>query len=272
MTKEIRDRLTALSEDAYRKFSAGLIPDSSKPLLGVRLPRLRSIAKEIVKGDWQRIVVDFDGENGDIYFEETMLRAMIIGYGTQKKEVSAEQGLAYLKMIIPHIDNWSLCDSFCNSFGFARRYPEELWAFLQDYLYSEKEFEVRVGIILLLTQYLRYDVSGEKRPRNKEVHRADFAENAVNIEKAAQNREQYPYLEKILAVLNRPFSQGYYAQMAAAWTAAEAFVFFPYETHKMLTGENKMDNRTYNKALQKICESHNPDAEVKRYIKGLKKT
>ena len=239
--------------------------------MGVRLPRLRSIAKEIAKGDWKHIAADFTGENGDIYFEETMLRAMIIGYGTQKKAISATEGISYLEMIIPYIDNWSVCDSFCNSFGFARHYPDEVWAFLQNYLYSEKEFEVRVGIILLLTQYLRYDVSGGKRPRNKEVRRADFEENAVNMERAAQNREQYPYLEKILAVLNRPFSQGYYAQMAAAWTAAEAFVFFPYETLKMLTENNAMDKWTYNKALQKICESHNPDAEVKQYIKELKK-
>ncbi|MCM1182986.1 MAG: DNA alkylation repair protein [Roseburia sp.] len=272
MTKEIRDRLAALAEDSYREFSAGLIPDSAKPLLGVRLPRLRSIAKELAKGDWQRIAADFDGENEDVYFEETMLRAMLIGYGTQKKEVTAQQGLSYLEMIIPHIDNWSLCDSFCNSFGFARRYPDELWAFLQTYLYSEREFEVRVGIILLLTQYLRYDADGHKRQRNREIHREDFAESAVNAERAAQDRERYPYLERILAALNRPFLQGYYAQMAAAWTTSEAFVYFPYETHKMLTEGNRMDNWTYNKALQKICESRNPDAAVRQYMKELKKT
>lgn len=271
MRAEIRQQLTALAEESYRDFSAGLLPELSRPMLGVRLPKLRRIAKELVRGDWRSEVLAFEGAYRDIYFEELMLRAMTIGYGTQKEEVSADEGLSFLRMIIPHIDNWSVCDSFCNSFGFARRYPAQVWETLQEYLYSEHEFEVRVGIILLLTQYLRYDENGEKQQRNKEVRRADFEENTENLQQAAQRVKQYPYLGKILAVLNRPYSQGYYAQMAAAWTTAEAFVLFPYEAHKMLTQDNKMDKWTYHKALQKICESRNPDAAVKQYIKALKK-
>lgn len=271
MRAEIRRRLTVLSEESYRDFSAGLVPNLSKPMLGVRLPKLRRIAKELVRGDWRSEVSSFEDACRDIYFEETMLRAMIIGYGTQKKDVSAEEGIAFLRMIIPHIDNWSVCDSFCNSFGFAARHPAQVWEALQEYLYSDREFEVRTGLILLLTQYLKYGAGGEKRQRKEKISPEDFAGNPANSAQAALNRVQYPYLEKILAVLNRPYTQGYYAQMAAAWTAAEAFVHFPYETHKMLTQDNQMDKWTYHKALQKICESRNPDAAVKQYIKALKK-
>ena len=72
-------------------------------------------------------------------------------------------------------------------------------------------------------------------------------------------------------MLNREYTQGYYAQMAAAWTTAEAFVTFPYETMQMLQKDCKMDMWTYNKTLQKICESRNPDVEVKKIIKSMRK-
>lgn len=272
MREEIRSSLIELSEEKYRDFSSALIPGSSKQMLGIRLPRLRACAKEIAKGDWQKEVASFENEYEDIYFEETMLRGMIIGYGTQKKDSSVEEGLYFLEKIIPHIDNWSICDSFCVSFGFAAKHRDEVWDFIQKYLYSDKEFEIRVGIILLLAQYLKYDVNGKKVQRKREILMADFAESAENCKRAEQNKKQCPYLEKIFAVLNRPFPQGYYAQMAAAWTTAEAFIMFPYETHQMLTANNAMDKWTYNKTIQKICESRNPDAEVKQYMKGFKKT
>ena len=92
-----------------------------------------------------------------------------------------------------------------------------------------------------------------------------------STERSAQTKAQYPYLEKILIVLNRVFSQGYYAQMAAAWLMAETFICFPYEACRMLADACQMDAWTYNKALQKIRESLNPDKDVKNYVKSLKR-
>lgn len=275
MREEIRYILTQYTDEKYKEFSAGLIP-GSKPLLGVRLPRLRQLAKSIVndrenKTGWRDETAGYDGEYEDIYFEETMLRGMIIGYGTAKKGVSCEEGIACLKSFIPHINNWSVCDSFCNSFTFANRYRDEVWEFLQPYLYSDREYEVRVALILFLSQYLKYDTGNKKIARNRKVGMADLSDSFPNRELSVTTRAQYPYLEKILAALNRPFDQGYYAQMAAAWLMAETFVCFPYESARMLAGSCHMDVWTYNKALQKIRESHNPDQDVKEYIKSLKK-
>lgn len=268
MRQEIRDMLTQYAEQQYKDFSSSLIP-GAKPLLGVRLPQLRQLAKSIVndktnKSRWRQETAAYDGDCEDLFFEETMLRGMLISYGTAQKEISCKEGLLYLKEFIPWIDNWSVCDSFCNSFTFANRYREEVWAFLQPYLYSNQQFEVRTGLILLLSQYLKYDAENQKIPRNKTVCMAD-------LEKDQNQKAQYPYLEKILMTLNRPFSQGYYAQMAAAWLLAETFICFPYETHQMLVNGCKMDTWTYHKALQKLRESLNPDKEVKEYLKSLKK-
>ncbi|MDE7416896.1 MAG: DNA alkylation repair protein [Lachnospiraceae bacterium] len=275
MREEIREILTQYTDEKYKEFSAGLIP-GAKPLMGVRLPQLRQIAKSIVndrenKARWQDETAGYDGVYEDIYFEETMLRGMLIGYGTAKKGVSCEEGLAHFKEFIPYIDNWSVCDSFCNSFTFANRYREKVWEFMQPYLYSDQEYEVRVALILLLSQYLKYDSENKKIARNRKVCMADINDSFPNQELSVSTREQYPYLEKILTTLNRPFEQGYYAQMAAAWLMAETFICFPYESARLLTDDCHMDVWTYNKALQKIRESLNPDQAVKDYMKSLKK-
>mgnify|MGYP001025358684 CR=1 FL=1 len=274
MREEIREILAQYADEKYRDFSAGLIPGAS-PLLGVRLPQLRRIARSLVndkenKTKWQEEALRYDGAYADVYFEETMLRGLLIGYGTAKKGVSCEEGLACLRSFVPHIDNWSVCDSFCNSFTFANQYRDEVWEFMQPYLYSEQEYEVRVALILLLSQYLKYDIDHKKIARNRKVGMADINDSFPNRELSVSTRMQYPYLEKILTTLNRPFDQGYYAQMAAAWLMAETFVCFPYESARMLSDGCHMDAWTYNKALQKIRESLNPDLEVKEYMKSLK--
>lgn len=269
MRKEIRDRIAQYSENEYRDFSAALIP-GAKQLLGVRLPKLRAIAKEIAKGDWRSEIERADGEYEDIYFEETMLRGMVTGYGTAKKDVTESEGIQYLEKFIPMIDDWSVCDSFCNSFTFANKHRDLVWEVMQRYLYSEKEFEVRAVLILLLSQYLKYDIDNQKLPRNRSVDMAALEQNKENAERSTAVKLQFPYIDKILTTLNREFTQGYYAQMAAAWLLAEAFVCFPYEVNEMLVNDCQMDKWTYNKALQKIRESLNPDAEVKEYIKNCK--
>ncbi|MDE7478401.1 MAG: DNA alkylation repair protein, partial [Lachnospiraceae bacterium] len=186
MREEIRSELTQYADEKYKEFSAGLIP-GSKPLIGVRLPQLRQLAKRIVndkenKSRWQEEIARYDGEYEDIFYEETMLRGMLIGYGTAKKGFSCEGGLAYLKTFIPYVDNWSVCDSFCNSFTFANIHRDEVWAFLQPYLYSDKEYEVRVALILLLSQYLRYNINNKKIARNRKISMGDICDSSSEQE------------------------------------------------------------------------------------------
>lgn len=142
---------------------------------------------------------------------------------------------------------------------------------IQPYLYSDKEYDVRVALILLLCQILKYDSDNKKIERNRKVKMCDINDSFPNQELSIYTKARYPYLKKILAALNRPFEQGYYAQMAAAWLMAETFVCFPYESTQMLVKECQIDIWTYNKALQKIRESLIPDQDVKDYMKSLKK-
>lgn len=100
MRQEIRDMLTQYAEQQYKDFSSSLIP-GAKPLLGVRLPQLRQLAKSIAndktdKSRWRQETAAYDGDWEDLFFEETMLRGMLISYGTAQKEISSKEGLLYL--------------------------------------------------------------------------------------------------------------------------------------------------------------------------------
>ena len=265
MNQEIKKRLRELSDKEYSEFSGKLIP-GSKPLIGVRLPILRDYAKSLVKElDWRGLLLE-SGE--DKYFEEVMIRGMVIGYGCSKSG-DIDEALTMLDKFIPMVDNWSVCDSFCVSCTLFKKHRQQVYEHIQKYIYSEKEFEVRVGLILLLDYFLKCDANGEKLPRRRSVEVSDLTENTSNREVQDMIIDGL-YIDRILGCVNRAITQGYYAMMAAAWLTAECFVTFPAKTYKFLSGENLMDKVTYNKALQKICESRTPSDEVKSIIREIK--
>lgn len=251
MRKEVRDRLNKMSDADYRKFSASLIPVSGRgTMLGVRLPALRDYAKELSKGDWRQEL----SYEEDVYFEETMLRGMLLGYACR----DIEELFVYLEDFIPRVQNWSVCDSVCSGLKLAGKYPEKTWDFLQPYLKSGEEFPCRVGLIMLLNHFVKLGEDRKKIARKRAVTMADL-----------QGKEETGgYLEQILQALDREFTEGYYAQMAAAWLIAELFVTYPVRTVRGLR-ELHLDAFTRRKALQKIRESRIPDSEVKEYLKEL---
>lgn len=230
-------------------------------MLGVRLPQLRSIAKKCVRDtDWKMLV------NGrlpdDSYFEEIMLRGMIIGYGTEKENDICE-AFKLFDEFVPLVDNWSVCDSCISTFTVFGRYHSETWEHIKPLLYSQKEFEVRTGLIVLLSHFLRIPFETENAEFKKIPRKRQVTMDMLNDNKNGM------YTTQILDCLNRLFNQGYYAQMAAAWLLAECFVTFPGAAYTFLQ-KNNMDKVTYNKALSKICESRIPTREVKQHIKTMK--
>ena len=58
--------------------------------------------------------------------------------------------------------------------------------------------------------------------------------------------------------------------MAAAWLLSMCYVKFPNETTVYLQ-KSKLDDYTYNKSIQKICESLKVDKKIKEKIKLMKK-
>lgn len=256
MREETRQELCLLAEKEYKDFSSALIPGEQE-MLGVRLPKLRELAKQLAKGNWKE---ELDSE--DVYFEEVMLRGMVISYATLKLEPS--EALPYIREFIPCVKNWSVCDSVFMKMDIFKKDRDMTWEFLLPYMDSGEEFKVRVALVIMMGHLLRCDASGKKMSRLRKVTMADLADAE------AERRRAGKYLFLILEKTDRPYAEGYYAHMAAAWLVAECFCCFPAITDRFLK-TCRLDDATYNKALQKIVESKIPEDAVKDYIRSLKK-
>lgn len=222
----IKQQLEQLREPEYQAFTSKLLP-GVEHILGVRLPELRKLAKKLAKDNWK----EYLEEASDDSMEEIMLQGMTLGYArgeVQEKEL-------FLRKFIPKIDNWSVCDSCCATIKLAKEEPEEMWNFLQEYLQSEQEFEVRFALVQLLDYYV----------------------NST-------------YIGKVLQQIDRIQNKAYYVQMAQAWAVSICYRDFPKETEPFLK-QNHLDDFTHNKALQKIVESLKVSKEEKEYIRSLKR-
>ncbi|MBG9791364.1 DNA alkylation repair protein [Paenibacillus dendritiformis] len=226
METTIRAQIMALAEEKYRQFSASLIPNINN-VVGVRLPELRKLARTIAKGDWRTYLAQADSD----YFEEVMLQGMVIGCA----KADVEEILRHVAAFVPKIDNWSVCDSFCSGLKIASSHKERTWEFIQPYLASDKEYEIRFGVVMLLNYYADED-----------------------------------YIHQVLERLDRIKHEGYYVKMAVAWAVSICFVKLPDITMGYLRG-NSLDDFTYNKALQKITESYRVDPGTKALIRSMKR-
>jgi 3-methyladenine DNA glycosylase AlkD len=224
--KTIKEQLISLAEEDYQKFSAALIPNINN-VLGIRLPHLRKLAKTIAKGDWRHYLKNAESE----YFEEVMLQGMVIGY----IQADIEEVLGCIADFVPKMDNWSVCDSFCIGLKITKTNKAAMWDVLQPYLASDKEYEIRFGVVMLLDYY---------------------------IEDA--------YIHRVLQLLDHTDRSRYYVKMAVAWAISICYVKHPEITQAYLASCS-LDDFTYNKALQKITESYRIDPETKKKIRGMKR-
>ena len=226
MSKEIllcvRSELETLAERDYKEFSASLIPGVTN-MLGIRIPILRDMAKKLAKENWKSCMEWED----TLYFEETMLQGLVLGYA----KAPVEEILEYTKGFIPKIDNWSVNDSFCSTYKIAKKEHERVWNFLMTYKDSHKEYELRVVAVMLLFHFLRDE-----------------------------------YIDEVLEVLSELENVGYYTSMAIAWAYATAWAKYPEKTKGYLQN-NPIDTETYRRTLRKCLESYRVSDEDKKWIR-----
>ena len=141
----LREKLFELADEKYKEFSKSLTPNC-KPMIGVRVPELRKLAKEIAKNDFRK----FLKEGEEDYFEELDLKGMVIGYC----KADIDEKIEMAKEFIPKINDWSVNDCFCAGFKCAKNNQEKVYDFLMNYVDSENEFEQRVVAVMLMNYFL----------------------------------------------------------------------------------------------------------------------
>ncbi len=162
--------------------------------------------------------------------EELLLKGIVIAY--IKK--SFTEKLPYIKEYVPEIYDWSSCDIFVSSFKFKEDELKVVYSFIMEYKNSSKEYEVRFFLVMLLSFFIKEE-----------------------------------YLGDIKDILDNIKLHKYYDKMAAAWLIATMFTKFRDFTLSYLQNNN-LDKETYDKALQKMCESNKISKEDKAIIRGMK--
>ncbi len=138
---DVTKRLFELQDLKYREFHHSLVPTAGDDyIIGVRMPELRALAKEIT-------AEPFLAALPHRYYEENQLHAIILSgikdYALCLREV---------ERFLPYVDNWATCDGL-RPRCFAK-HTGELIPFVQRWLASGLEYTVRFGIGVLEAFYL----------------------------------------------------------------------------------------------------------------------
>lgn len=221
----ITECLLDMQEVTYGDFAAKLLPTVARErVIGVRLPLVRKLAKQI-KGTEQAEA--FMRALPHYYMEENHLHAYLIG---EMRDVDA--CYAALDAFLPHVDNWSVCDSLRPKCIAAD--PVRLMQKVEQYLCAEHPYTVRFGIEMLMVYFLDEHFSPE--------HLAAVA--------AVQGEE-------------------YYVNMMIAWYFATALAKQWGDTICYIE-DRRLSPWVHAKTIQKAIESYRVTDAHKSYLKSLR--
>ena len=211
----IEERLIPLICERFRneeKYRQGHIRITNalpgRRILGLHLPEMKQVAKELARqADVLTLLHAFEQEHQADRFRLTYEETLVWGLTINALKCPWEERLSLLRSYIPVLDNWAVCDSFCCNAKWAQKVPSQtLWEFLLPYFRSDREFEVRFGIVMSMCYLL------------KEEWLPIIFEELQRIE-LASIRSEYTSLPS-----------PYYVRMGMAWLLATALAKFPDET------------------------------------------
>lgn len=226
--KRLDAHLQSIADEKYRQFHGKLIPGVDSIFYGVRVPELRKLAKQLIKGDWRSFV---EMVRTSRVYEMNMLCGMV----TALAKCDFKEKLSYVRQFIPCINNWAVCDIVCGDMKEVKENREAMFEFIQPYLVSEEEYEVRFAVVILM-QYFLTD----------------------------------KYIYDVLKIYDGIRHEGYYVKMAVAWGISLCFIKYREETFSYLVSCN-LDDFTYNKSIQKMIESFRVSSQDKQILRGMKR-
>ena len=210
-------------------------------VLGLHSPEIKQVAKQLSREGGEAVMPDgthricangaeviraFEVEPSEhLCYEETV----IWGYLINLEKCSLDNRLAMLGRYVPVLDNWAVCDSYCaHAKWMARADKEALWAFLQQWFRSEREFEVRFAVVVAMCCFLNEEWLDKVFER---INRLDFG----------RIKSKYNTVKGKPKVAQQGTVQGaepYYVRMGVAWLLATALAKFPDQTRAFVRSSN----------------------------------
>ena len=144
--KEFVEYLKSLSDEKYKEFHSSLVLNSKYEMIGIRVPIMRNIAKQIAKTN----IEEFLKVAQNKYYEEVMIQGLVISH--IKDEAKFYE---YFKCQIKKIDNWALCDTFCSAINIVEKYEDKYFKEAIKLSINKKEFISRVGLVVILDHFIK---------------------------------------------------------------------------------------------------------------------
>jgi 3-methyladenine DNA glycosylase AlkD len=203
----------------YREFNVRTINDVSVEYIGVRIPDLRRLAREIAAGDWRR----FLRQNNWQIHELKMLAFLLPQY----LRLDFDELFEIYDLLIPLASSWANTDTLVVKNKVVMENPTKASTKIKQYLASRNGWTVRVGLNIL---------------------RANFLDNEhIKMVLAEVKKLDDRYRAK-----SSSGSLDYYVKMAMAWLLATAAVNHRAEVEKLL---DKIDRQTAKMTHQKMRDS-----------------
>lgn len=219
-TESLEKQLLEFCEPQFAQFSSRLVLNSRYQICGVRIPKLRQIAREMSKiENFDDILIEQrrDFARKTPSFEAVMVHLLAIGYRRDELTLMIQRAKPSFSLI----DNWSLCDSFAATFSKNLIKTQKGCDFIHSLVISNDPWESRLGIVMAISF--------------KSEQKLDF----MTYLKSHCND---------IDVSQTPVS------MAIAWVLSHYMAYYPAQVKEMLE-HWPFDELTKKRTLQKIRES-----------------
>lgn len=134
------------------------------------------------------------------------------------------------------IDNWAVCDLVIGNAKTIKENLNETFSYVTKTLKSNNPWKVRCAFDILISYFV-----------------------------------DDKYLDKIFNLVDSDRNDFYYVMMVKAWLISKCYVNYPKKTLRYLK-QTKLDNVTYNMAINKIRDSLKVSNEEKKMLLKMKKT
>lgn len=216
---ELISYLFTFKDINYREFNKKIY-NTKLPLIGVRVPILRKITNKISKTN----ILSFLSISDSNYVEMLFIEGLLI---TKLEDNRLKDKILLYTL---KVDTWALIDGVSSSIKINDK--EEYLPFIDTLINSEYEFTIRLGILLLINNY----VSEE-------------------------------YLKIIFNYIKNNKCDKYYVKMAYSWLLCECYIKYKDKTYEFIkTIDDKFILR---RTISKVNDSYKVNKSDKEYLKDL---
>lgn len=127
-------------DDKYKVFSEKIVSDTNYPIIGVRVPKIREIAKTIIISGNTPII-----NSNYTCYEECLLYGLIIAGA----KISFDEKTELFNKYLPFVDSWGITDSVAAAFKDVKKNREKAIEFIYALLKSPYVYSRRFGVVLL---------------------------------------------------------------------------------------------------------------------------